>query len=147
VEATFRESRKIVAISSTEGNEENSRELSVNNATKRMSTPIVILNARSKSRTTSGRGTTIIRSIDITPAARTTSDFLTKLLRGMLAAATGHPLPRRSLKKTAFQNRNARMGLLQIMLQKHILKIITVILTGLDFSETVPLKLYLFRRR
>jgi len=65
----------------------------------------------------------------------------------MLAAATGHPLPRRSLKKTAFQNRNARMGLLQIMLQKHILKIITVILTGLDFSETVLLKLYLFRRR
>jgi len=57
----------------------------------------------------------------------------------MLAAATGHPLPRRSLKKTAFQNRNARMGLLQIMLQKHILKIITVILTGLNVSETLPL--------
>jgi len=106
VEATLRDSRKIVAISSTEGNEENSRELSVNNATKRMSTPIVILNARSKSRTTSGRGTTIIRSIDITPAARTTSDFLTKLFRGMLAAATGHPLPRRSLKKNCVSKQN-----------------------------------------
>jgi hypothetical protein len=94
----LRERRKIVAISSTEGKEENSRELLVNNATKRMSTPTVMLKARSRSSITSGRGTTIIRSIDITPAARTTSDLLTILFRGMLAAATGHPLPRRSLK-------------------------------------------------
>jgi len=65
----------------------------------------------------------------------------------MLAAATGHPLPRRSLKKTAFQNRNARMGLLQIMLQKHILKIIIVILIKSNFRATALLKPYLFRRR
>jgi hypothetical protein len=79
---------------STEGNEENSRELSVNNATKRIRTPTVMLNAKSRSRTISGRGTTIISRIDITPMARTTSDFLTILFRGMLAAATGHPLPK-----------------------------------------------------
>ena len=98
VEATLRESRKIVAISNTDGKEENSSELSVNKATKRISTPTDILNARSKSRTKSGRGTTIIRSIDITPAARMTSDFLTILFKGMLAVATGHPLPK-GLKK------------------------------------------------
>jgi hypothetical protein len=36
----------------------------------------------------------MISSIDITPAARTTSDFFRTLFKGMLAAATGHPLPR-----------------------------------------------------
>ena len=80
VEATFRESRKIVAINNTEGNAENSRELSVNKATNSIRTPMVILNARSRSRITRGNGTTIIRRIDITPAARTISDFLTILL-------------------------------------------------------------------
>ena len=65
---------------------------SINKATNKISTPIVILKARSKSRTKSGRGTTIIRSIDTTPAARTMSDFLTILFKGILAAATGHPL-------------------------------------------------------
>ena len=84
----------MVAINKTEGNEENSSELSVNKATKSISKPTVILNASSKSRTKSGRGTTIIRSIDITPAARTRSDFLTMLFNGILVSATGHPLPK-----------------------------------------------------
>jgi len=63
-----------------------------------MSTPTEILRARSRSNNISGRGTTIIRSIDTTPAARTTSDLLTILFKGILAEATGHPLPRRSSK-------------------------------------------------
>ena len=94
MDATFRESLKIVAIRSTEGKAEKSKELSVKSATKRINTPVVILNAKRRSRTTSGKGTTIIRSIDITPAARTMSDFLTILFKGILVAATGHPLPR-----------------------------------------------------
>jgi hypothetical protein len=94
VEATLRESRKIVAMSSTEGKEENSSELSENKATKRISTPTVMLNARSRSRTISGRGTTMISRIDITPMARTMSALLIILFKGILAAATGHPLPK-----------------------------------------------------
>jgi hypothetical protein len=81
-------------MSNTEGKEENSSELSVNKATNRIRTPTVMLNARSKSRTNSGRGTTIISSIDITPAARTMSALLIILSKGMFAAATGHPLPK-----------------------------------------------------
>ena len=94
MDATLTESRKMVAISSTEGNEENSRELLVNSATKSIRTPIVMLNASNRSRIKTGRGTTMISSIAITPAARTTSDCLTILFRGILAVANGHPLPR-----------------------------------------------------
>ena len=94
VEATLRESRKIVAIRRTEGKAEKSSELSVKSATKRIRTPVVILNAKRRSRTTRGKGTTIIRSIEITPAARTISDLRTKLFNGILVVATGHPLPR-----------------------------------------------------
>ena len=63
-------------------------------ATKRMRTPVVMLNASRRSSTISGNGTTIIRSIDITPAARTISDLRTRLFKGILVVATGHPLPR-----------------------------------------------------
>ena len=116
VDATLRDSRKIVAISSTEGNAEKSRELSVNNATKRMRTPVVMLNASNRSRIIRGKGTTIIRRIDITPAARTISDFFTILFKGILVVANGHPLPRGliiSIYKFTFW-----ICLLQIMLQK-----------------------------
>ena len=82
-----------VAISRTLGKEENSRALPVKSDTKRMSTPMLMLNAIIRSSINSGSGTTMISNMPITPPARATSEFLITLFRGMLEpAATGESL-------------------------------------------------------
>ena len=76
----------------TVGKDENSSELAVKSATKRINTPMEMLIASSRSRMICGNGTTMMSNIPMTPVARMTSVFRMTPLRGrvwVLAAKAG----------------------------------------------------------
>ena len=87
VEAILIDNLNKVAIRSTLGKEENSSALPVKRDTNKIRTAMLMLKAIIRSRIISGRGTTMISNMPITPPANATSEFLITLFRGMLEPA------------------------------------------------------------